>query len=180
MVGEALINIKANELWREEHSGKPYQTWEDYIEKAWGYISRAKRLMQAAKLHSKLSEAGMSDDDFRRIISHEAHADKLSRATSLSDEDAKVFVEKVTKKRDSADFESAKEALETVKPAKKKPEPLEIPAKERKKLLVQALDKAKDSFESKIEAIFDEFGDPDAVDTWLKKFAEDILRRLCK
>ncbi len=179
-VGEALINIKVNELWREEYSGKPYKSWEDYIEKAWGYISRAKRLMQAAKLHEKLSEAGMSDETFRRIVKHEAQADKLSKVASLSKNEMEKFVEAVEEKAEDADFESASEAFKEIKPPKFKSSPEKLTPEERKKLLIKALDKAGKNFDSKIEAIFDEFADPETVDSWLKNFAESILERLSK
>jgi hypothetical protein len=179
-VGEALINIRVNELWREEHSGKPYTSWEDYVEKAWGYVSRAKRLMQAAKLHTKLAEAGMSDDEFRRIASHEAQAKKLSRVASLSKEETKKFVESVAEKGDDADFDDAAETLNEIKPPKIKPPPAELQPKERRKAMNQALDRAKTAFNTKIEAIFEEFGDPEAVDDWLRKFADEIIRQLSK
>ncbi len=179
-VGEALINIRVNELWREEHSGKPYTSWEDYVEKAWGYVSRAKRLMEAAKLHSKLSEAGMSDDEFRRIASNEAQAKKLSRVASLSKEQTKKFVESVAEKGEDADFDDAAETLNKIKPPKVKPPPDKLPPKERKKAMLAALDRAKAAFESRVEAIFDDYGDPEAVDDWLRKFAEGIIAKLSK
>ena len=179
-VGEALINIRVNELWREEHSGKQYTSWEDYIEKAWGYVSRAKQLMKTAKLHTKLAEAGMSDDEFRRIAPNEAQAKKLSRAVSLSKEQTKKFVESMAGKGDDSDFAAAAETLNEIKPPKVKLVPTELPPKERTKAMILALDKARASFNSKVEAVFEEFGDPDTVDTWLRKFAEDIFRQLSK
>lgn len=179
-VGEALINIKVNSLWKEESSGKPYKSWEDYLEKAWGYASRAKQLMQAAKLHSTLIEAGMSEEDFKRVVPNEAQAKRLSRAKSLSKEQAGEFVKAVAEKGEEADIESAAKALDMIKPPKVKPSTSELSRDERKKALVSALEKAKSSFNAKVDSIFDEYGEPETVDSWLKSFAEEMLEKLSR
>lgn len=179
-VGEALINIRVNELWREEFSGKPYESWDDYLEKAWGYVSKAKQFMRAAKLHDTLADAGMSDEEFRRIVPNETQVRKLSRANSLNKEQAKKFVEAIAKEGEKADIGVAAKTLNEIKPPKEKPSPAKLPPAERKKSLVTALDKVKVAFQSKIDSVFDEFDDPETVDAWLRKFAEDILKKLSR
>jgi len=179
-VGEALINIRVNELWREELSGKPYKTWEDYIEKAWGYVTKAKQYMRAAKLHDTLAEAGMSDEDFKRIVPNETQVRKLSRANSLSKEQAKKFVATIAEEGEKADISVAAKTLDEIKPPKVKTPPAKLSPDARKKLLVAALEKVKASFNAKIDDIVDEFDEPGAVDTWLRKFAEAILVKLTR
>jgi len=179
-VGEALINIKVNKLWREEISGKPYKTWEDYLEQAWGYASRARQLMEAAKVHSTLIDAGMSEEEFKRLVPGEAQAKKLSKAKALTKDEAVKFVAAISKEGAPADISVATKALEEIKPPKPKPNPSELSQDERRKSLEKALEKAKSSFESKIDAAFEEYGEPEFVDSWLKSFAEGMLERLSK
>jgi hypothetical protein len=98
-VGEALINIKTRELWKEEFSGKPYKSWQEYLEGAWGYASKAKQFMEAAKLHTKLIDAGMSEETFKKIVPNEVQAKKLARAKRMNEEEAEKFVESIEKTR---------------------------------------------------------------------------------
>ncbi len=179
-VGEALINIKVNKLWREELSGKPYKSWEAYLEEAWGYASRARQLMQAAKVHTALVEAGMSDEQFKRLVPNEGQAKKLAKAKSLSKEEAVKFVEAIAKEGPAADISAAAKALDQIKPPKAKPQPSELSKDERRKALTSALDKARASFEAKIDAAFEEYGEPEHVDSWLKAFAMETLDRLAR
>jgi hypothetical protein len=74
----------------------------------------------------------------------------------------------------------ATKTLAEIKPPKEKPSPAPCPPAERKKALIASLDKAKNAFNAKIDAVFEEFGDAATVDAWLKSLAEDILAKLSR
>ncbi len=61
VTGEALLEIRERKLY--EHSDPPYETFRDYANGRWGYISRAYQLAAATEIRQAMIECGLQNPD---------------------------------------------------------------------------------------------------------------------
>ena len=87
ITGEALLEIRERKLYA--HSEPPYESFKDYAQGRWGYISRAYQLAAATEIRQTLIECGLQNPD--RFSEREYRLDfKAIKMLMKTDRDEKV------------------------------------------------------------------------------------------
>ncbi len=165
-VGEALIEIRAQQLYRQRYSGEDYKSFTDYLEDRWGY-SRGYQMIKAAEVRRAMMEIGIRNPD--RVCASERQYRENSDLLKIvaAPEKLEQFKEAIGKERRLSSEILGREIRRLLpKPPEKALRPASSKALDRK------LARLKAKFEKELAALRSLYpGQAEKIDEWLRSFA---------
>ena len=173
-VGEALWEVREQELYAKKYSGEDYVTFSDYLQGRWGYRSRGYQLMEASRVRKLMvDDLGIKNPD--SIFPSERQYRECSGLLRIAELDKLGELQDVIPDKKSLTVESFREAVSQVLPTPKpkhKSASASKPEVQRRKL-EKKLAGIRKGIEAKLASLQAKYPElVDMFDGWRKSFAE--------
>ena len=172
-VGEALLEIREQNLYAPRYSGKDYGSFVDYLRDRWGYTSRGYQLLEATQVRRTMIEIGIRNPD--SICVSERQYREQSGILKLADsEKMEKLKEYVAENRKSLSVEGLRETVQQLLP----PPPARRAAKAANsaRSLEKKLEKLKHKFETSLASFKEMYPDHEAeILAWQKELANSWM-----